>query len=79
MATWRSTVRGFSVRLPAERVRWSATVERLMRAIGLFGAVRGRAWVSTTQSQPALDRPRDLVERHFVATRPNQLWVSDFT
>ena len=21
----------------------------------------------------------DLVDRHFVATRPNQLWVSDFT
>jgi transposase InsO family protein len=54
-------------------------VERLMRAMGLAGAVRGRAWVTTTQSQPALDRPRDLVDRQFVATRPNQLWVSDFT
>ena len=55
------------------------TVERLMRAMRLAGAVRGRAWVTTTQSQPALDRPRDLVDRQFVATRPNQLWVSDFT
>jgi putative transposase len=55
------------------------TVERLMRDMGLAGAVRGRAWVTTTQSQPALDRPRDLVERSFGATRPNQLWVSDFT
>jgi transposase InsO family protein len=55
------------------------TVERLMRAMGLSGAVRGRAWVTTTQSQPALDRPADLVDRTFVATRPNQLWVSDFT
>jgi len=55
------------------------TVERLMQAMGLSGAVRGRAWVTTTQSQPALDRPRDLVERAFVAVRPNQLWVSDFT
>src|SRR3970282_2149484 len=27
------------------------TVERLMRAMGLAGAVRGRAWVTTTQSQ----------------------------
>jgi putative transposase len=54
-------------------------VERLMRAMGLAGAVRGRAWVTTTQSQPALDRPRDLVDRAFQATRPNQLWVSDFT
>lgn len=55
------------------------TVERLMRDMGLSGAVRGRAWVTTTQSQPALDRPADLVDRTFVATRPNQLWVSDFT
>ena len=55
------------------------TVARLMRAMGLAGAVRGRAWVTTTQSQPALDRPRDLVDRQFAATRPNQLWVSDFT
>jgi putative transposase len=55
------------------------TVERLMRDLGLAGAVRGRAWVTTTQSQPALDRPRDLVDRQFQATRPNQLWVSDFT
>ena len=34
---------------------------------------------STTQSEPALDRPLDLVDRQFEATRPNQLWVSDFT
>jgi transposase InsO family protein len=25
------------------------------------------------------DRPADLVDRRFVATRPNQLWVADFT
>ncbi len=37
------------------------TVVRLMRALGLAGAARGRAWVTTTQSQPALDRPADLV------------------
>lgn len=55
------------------------TVERLMREMGLAGAVRGRAWVTTTQSEPALDRPRDLVDRTFLATRPNHLWVSDFT
>lgn len=55
------------------------TVERLMRDMGLAGAVRGRAWKITTQSQPALDRPADLVDRTFVATRPNPLWVADFT
>ena len=54
-------------------------VRRLMREMGLAGAVRGRAWVTTTQSQPEPDRPRDLVRRRFTATRPNQLWVSDFT
>ena len=54
-------------------------VRRLMRAMGIAGAVRGRAWITTTQSSPAADRPRDLVDRNFTATRPNQLWVSDFT
>jgi transposase InsO family protein len=54
-------------------------VRRLMRAMGLVGASRGRAWTTTTQSQPETPRPSDLVDRHFVATRPNQLWVADFT
>ena len=54
-------------------------VRRLMREMGLAGAVRGRAWVTTTQADPAADRPSDLVDRHFTATRPNQLWVADFT
>ncbi len=54
-------------------------VRRLMRAMGLAGAVRGRAWVTTTRAQPDAQRPADLVERDFTATRPNQLWVSDFT
>jgi putative transposase len=54
-------------------------VRRLMREMGLVGASRGRAWTTTTRSQPDADRPRDLVDRHFVAARPNQLWVADFT
>jgi putative transposase len=54
-------------------------VRRLMREMGLTGAVRGRAWITTTHSQPEADRPRDLVDRKFTATRPNQLWVSDCT
>ena len=32
-------------------------VRRLMREMGLAGAVRGRAWTITTQSQPDADRP----------------------
>ena len=55
------------------------TVRRLMRAMGLAGAVRGRAWVTTTLASPDAGRIPDLVERDFTATRPNQLWVSDFT
>ena len=54
-------------------------VRRLMRAMGLAGAVRGRAWTTTTQTGPEAPRPLDLVDRDFTATRPNQLWVSDFT
>jgi transposase InsO family protein len=50
-----------------------------MREMGLRGTGRGRAWQITTQSEPADARPTDLVDRQFVATRPNQLWVADFT
>jgi putative transposase len=55
------------------------TVERLMREMGLRGAVRGRAWKITTHADPVAARPTDLVDRQFTATRPNQLWVADFT
>jgi putative transposase len=54
-------------------------VRRLMREMGLAGATRGRAWVTTTQASPATERPADLVDRQFTATRPNQLWVADLT
>ena len=54
------------------------TVGRLMRAMGLRGAVRGRAWITTTHAGEGA-RPRDLVDRQFVAARPNQRWVSDVT
>ena len=61
--------------------RWIArcTVERLMRAEGLRGAVRGRAFTVTTKPGDESERPADLVKREFSATRPNQLWVADFT
>jgi len=55
------------------------TVERLMRKMGLQGVVRGRAWKTTTQVDPAAAQPADRVDRQFTATRPNQLWVADFT
>ena len=54
------------------------TVERLMKRLGIEGVRRGaKCW--TTISDDALDRPADLVNRQFVATRPNQLWVADIT
>ena len=55
------------------------TVARLMRDLGLRGVVRGRAFKVTTEVDPALARPDDLVHRDFRADRPNQLWVADIT
>ena len=54
------------------------TVERLMRAMGLQGAVRGKP-VRTTISDKATLCPLDQVNRRFHAPAPNRLWVSDFT
>ena len=54
------------------------TVERLMRILGLQGVVRGQT-CRTTVSDNTADRPPDLVQRQFTATRPNQLWVADIT
>ena len=54
------------------------TVARLMREMGLEGAVRGRKF-KTTISDDAAYRPADLVDRNFTASRPNQLWVADLT
>jgi putative transposase len=54
------------------------TVARLMRNLGLRGVVRGRR-ITTTIPDALAARPRDLVERDFRATRPNQLWVADLT
>jgi transposase InsO family protein len=55
------------------------TVERLMAALGLRGAVRGRAFRVTTVAEEEALRPPDLVDRAFHASRPNQLWVADLT
>jgi putative transposase len=53
-------------------------VARLMRTLGITGVVRGTKR-RTTVADPAAVRAPDLVNRRFTATRPNQLWVSDFT
>ena len=54
------------------------TVERLMRRHGLRGVIRGKV-VRTTVADPKAQCPLDKVNRQFRASRPNQLWVSDFT
>jgi transposase InsO family protein len=54
------------------------TVERLMRSLGLQGVVRGRK-CRTTLGDERLEQPLDRVNRQFQATRPNELWVADFT
>ena len=54
------------------------TVARLMRGMGLQGAIRGKR-VKTTVSDASAPCPLDKVKRQFQAARPNALWVSDFT
>ena len=54
------------------------TVARLMRQMGLRGAVRGRRF-KTTIADSSSPRPADLVERNFTVSRPNALWVADLT
>jgi transposase InsO family protein len=54
------------------------TVSRLMRDMGLRGVQGGKKrW--TTIVDDTAPRPADLVERQFVAARPNQLWLADIT
>ena len=53
-------------------------VARLMRELGIQGARRGRE-VRTTKPDETAERPPDLVDRRFVASRPNELWVTDLT
>ena len=55
------------------------TVERLMRVLGLRGAVRGKTYVRTTTYDEFASRPADLVARQFRAKMPNRLWVADLT
>lgn len=55
------------------------TVERLCSELGVKGVSRRRRHPRTTVPGPASQRPVDLVNRHFTATAPNQIWVADLT
>jgi len=54
------------------------TVARLMRDMGLRGAVRGKP-LRTTISDKAAPSPLDHVNRQFQALAPDRLWLADFT
>lgn len=54
------------------------TVERLMYREGLEGVVRGRKKRTTIPANLG-ERPLDRVQRCFEASRPNELWIADFT
>ena len=55
------------------------TIERLMGQMGIRGARRGKTFTVTTIGDDRLERPPDLVDRHFKAPAPNRLWVADLT
>ena len=54
-------------------------IARLMRSAGLIGASRRGGTVVTTRRDREARPAPDLVDRNFVAERPNQLWVADIT
>ncbi len=53
-------------------------VERLMREAGLEGCMRGRRKQTTRRNGRAV-AARDLLQRDFVATRIDKVWVADIT
>ena len=81
---WEENFRAYGPRkiwrqLHREGIRAArCTVERLMRREGLQGVVRGRK-KRTTIPAPLDELPLDRVQRQFVASRPNELWIADFT
>lgn len=81
---WEDNFQAYGVRKVWRQLRREGidaarcTIERLMREMGLRGVVRGRSTRTTIPADKEL-RPLDLVQRRFVADRPNQLWVADFT
>lgn len=54
-------------------------VARVMRQAGLQGKLRGRKHRTTIPDEAAAELARDLLQRDFTATRPNEKWVADLT
>jgi putative transposase len=81
---WKENFRAYGARkvwrqLKREHIAVArCTVERLMRQEGLAGVVRGRK-KRTTIAADLAQRPADRVQRRFKASRPDELWIADFT
>jgi len=81
---WRDNFRVYGARKVWRQLRREGvevarcTIERLMRQMGLKGVVRGRK-TRTTIAEVGAALPPDLVDRRFLASRPDELWVADFT
>jgi putative transposase len=54
-------------------------VARVMRRAGLEGKRRGMRKRTTIADETAVERARNLLQRDFAATRPNEKWVCDIT
>jgi putative transposase len=81
---WEENFRAYGARkvwrqLTREQVKVArCTVERLMCQEDLRGIVRGRR-TRTTVPADIGQLPQDRVQRRFAASRPNELWIADFT
>jgi transposase InsO family protein len=54
-------------------------VARVMRQAGLEGKRKGGKKRTTIPDEAAAEKARDLLQRDFTATAPNQKWVADLT
>lgn len=81
---WEQNFRAYGARkvwrqLNREHLRVArCTVERLMGRMRIKGIRRG-ARKRTTIPADVAEKPLDRVQRQFIATRPDQLWIADFT
>jgi len=79
---WENNYRCYGARRVHKQLRREGyvvarcTVGRLMGDMGIHGVQRGRKRFTTVPDAAAV-RPPDLVERRFVAARPNELWLAD--
>ena len=84
LAVWKDNYQVYGARKIYRELRRKGievarcTVERLMRQLGITGAVRGAPKRTTIPAKDGV-RAGDLVNRDFAADRPNALWVADFT